>query len=258
MHVVEWLCEAIGTMLLLLGGLSAICLDFGRGSWVAAAVPSVSMRLLITGALFAGTGSLVAVSPIGRRSGAHLNPAITLAFWMTGHVHPHDVAGYWGAQVLGALAGTAAVALLWGDVARSVHFGVTHPAADLNPTLATGIELIMTAALVATILAFLSSRRLMRWTPVATWVVVTVLVWQGAPHTGTSLNPARSIGPAIVAGDFHDLWTYLLGPLLAGAAVGGLARVVPRRRPMTARLFEDERYPTSMGSLIEGQVTPGG
>lgn len=258
MHVVEWLCEAIGTMVLLLGGLSAICLDFGSGSWLTAAIPSVSIRLLITGALFAGTGSLVAVSPIGRRSGAHLNPAITLAFWVTGHVHPHDVAGYWVAQVLGAIAGTAAVGLLWGDVAGSVHDGVTQPAAGLSPAAVFLIELGMTAVLVATIIGCLSSRRLMRWTPVATWVAVTLLVWQGATHTGTSLNPARSLGPAIVGADFHHLWIYLTAPLLAGAVVGGLARMAPRLRPVTARLFEDRRYPTTMGSLSEGRLTPCG
>jgi aquaporin Z len=62
----------------------------------------------------------------GRRSGAHLNPALTLAFWITGHVHPHDVAGYWVAQFVGALAGAGLVRLMWGEVARSVGFGVTH------------------------------------------------------------------------------------------------------------------------------------
>jgi aquaporin Z len=248
----------MGTMLLMLGGLSAICLDSGHGSWVASAIPCVSTRLLITGALFGATGSLVAVSPIGRRSGAHLNPAITVAFWITGHVHPHDVAGYWAAQVGGAIAGTAVGASLWGDAARSVDFAVTRPGAGVSTAAAVGIEALMTAILVTTVLRFLSSRRLMRWTPLATWVVVTMLVWQGAPYTGTSLNPARSAGPALVAGDFRHLWVYFAGPLLGGAAAAVLSRALPRRQPMTARLFEDERYPTTMGSMLGGGVTPGG
>jgi aquaporin Z len=70
---------------------------------VASAVPSHYWRLLITGFLFACTGSLVTVSPLGRRSGAHLNPAVTLAFWTRRHVHPHDLAGYTVSQVIGAL-----------------------------------------------------------------------------------------------------------------------------------------------------------
>jgi aquaporin Z len=254
-HLVEWGCEAAGTMLLLVGGLSAVCLDFGRGSWVAAQVPSSSLRLLITGALFAATGSLIAVSPLGRRSGAHLNPAVTLAFRITGHVHPHDLAGYWVAQFAGALAGAWLVSVLWGGTAASIHFGVTHPGGGLSGAGALGVELLMTAILLVVILAFVSSRRLMRWTPLATWVVVTVLVWQGATHTGTSLNPARSAGPAIIAVDFSDLWVYFAGPLLAAAIVAGLVRLVPRWTPLTARMFNDVRYPTTMGTAVGADVT---
>jgi aquaporin Z len=249
-HVVEWLCEAASTMLLLLGGLSAVCLDFGRGSWVTGHVPSASLRLLLTGALFAGSGSLVAISPIGRRSGAHLNPAVTLAFWITGHVHRHDLAGYWVAQVGGALAGTGLVALLWGGAARSVGDGVNHPGGGLSAPAALGVEFLMTALLLTVILVFVSSRRLMHWTPLATWVVVTLLVWQGATHTGTSLNPARSAAPALVALDFRDLWLYVTAPLLAAAVVGLTVRALPAWRPLTARMFNDARYPTTMGSDV--------
>jgi aquaporin Z len=255
-HAVEWLCEAAGTMLLLIGGLSAVCLDFGRGAWIATHVPSSSLRLLITGALFAATGSLVAVSPIGRRSGAHLNPAVTLAFRITGHVHPHDLAGYWAAQLIGALAGAGVVGVLWRGTAPSVHFGVTHPGAGVSDPAAVGIEALMTAVLLCVILVFVSSRRLMHWTPLATWVAVTLLVWQGAPDTGTSLNPARSTGPAIVALDFRDLWVYFVGPLLAAVVVAVVVSLSPRWEPLTARLFNDVRYPTTMGTGIDGVAEP--
>ena len=108
-HWKPWLCEFLGTALLLAGGLSAVFLDFGAHSPIARDVPSHSLRLLITGLLFAGTGSLVALSPLGRLSGAHLNPAVTFAFWTQRKVHPHDLAGYVVAQILGAL--TAVVLL---------------------------------------------------------------------------------------------------------------------------------------------------
>jgi len=94
LHLVEWSCELLGTALLLLGGLSAVCLDFGPRSPLRGLGSSV--RLLLTGLLFAGTGSLLAISPLGRRSGAHLNPVVTLAFWTQRKVHPHDLAGYVG------------------------------------------------------------------------------------------------------------------------------------------------------------------
>ena len=109
-----WGCELLGTALLLAGGLSAVFLDFGPGSPVARAVPSISLRFLLTGTVFAGTGSLVALSPVGRLSGAHLNPAVTIAFYLQRKVHVHDLLGYVAAQLLGALVAAAGLRLAWG------------------------------------------------------------------------------------------------------------------------------------------------
>jgi aquaporin Z len=151
---------------------------------------------------------------------------------------------------------SALVRLAWGDVAASVRFGTTHPAGGLGQAGALGLELLMTAVLVVVILGFVSSRRLMHWTPLATWLIVTVLVWQGGSHTGTSINPARSTGPAVVGLDFSDLWIYLVGPMLGAATVAVTVRVLPRWRPLTARMFNDARYPTTMGSMVA--AGPGG
>ena len=249
LHIAEWTAELLGTAILVFGGLSAVVADFGTGSPVAHVLPSISPRLLLTGALFAGTGALVTVSPLGRRSGAHLNPAVTLGFWLTGHVHLHDLAGYVVSQVVGALLGATALVAVWGGAAASVHDGVTQPAAGLGEPRAAVIEALMTAALILTILVFVSSTRTMRWTPVAVWVLVTVLVWQGAPYTGTSLNPARSLGPAIVAGDWHALWVYVAGPLAGAVIAVALKRLVlPDVIPLTAKLFHRPGdSPTSLG-----------
>ena len=130
-HWAEWACELVGTALLLVGGLSAICLDFAPGSPVAAWVPGHSARLAVTGLLFAGTGSLVAVTPLGRRSGAHLNPVVTVVFWLRGHVHPHDLAGYVIAQVAGTLVGTTLVRWWWGPA--------PGPCTLASPNLATAL-----------------------------------------------------------------------------------------------------------------------
>jgi glycerol uptake facilitator-like aquaporin len=140
--------------------------------------------------------------------------------------------------------------LLWGGTDASIHFGVTHPGDGLSGLAALGVECLMTAILLGVIIASVSRRRLRHWTPLAAWVVVTILVWQGATHTGTSLNPARSTGPAIIALDDTDLWGYFAGPLLAAVAVAGTVRLVPAWRPLTARLFNDVRYPTTMGTAV--------
>jgi aquaporin Z len=249
LHLVEWSCELVGTAILVLGGLSAVVADFGPGSRVARLVPSHSWRLLITGVVFAGFGSLVAVSPLGRRSGAHLNPALSFAFWCERHLHLHDLAGYIAAQCLGALLGAGLLRLAWQSRAAGVDYGVTRPGGGLDSLEAAGVEALMTGLLVLVIFAFVSSTRTARLTPLAVWIVVAVLVWQGAPYTGTSLNPARSLGPALVAGHWADYWVYLLGPLTGAAAAVGCWTLVPRVT-LTAKLFHDSRYPSTLGSHL--------
>jgi aquaporin Z len=203
----------------------------------------------LTGIVFAGGGSLVAISPLGRRSGAHLNPAVTFAFWLERHVHPHDLAGYVVAQCTGAITGAAVVVLAWGSRAHSVSDGRTAPGAGIGPIGAAAIEAAMTAALVLTIFAMVSSKRTARWTPLAVWVLVAVLVWQVAPYTGTSLNPARSLGPDVVSGVFPALGTYLLGPLVGASGAVGVWQLVPRVT-LTAKLFHDRWSPTTMRTLL--------
>jgi aquaporin Z len=240
-HWREWSAELAGTALLLIGGLSAVTLDFGAHSRVAPLVPSHSLRLLLTGALFAGTGALIAISPLGRVSGAHLNPAVSLAFWISRKMHDHDVVAYVIAQCMGGVLGAGMVRLVWSDSA-SVGFGVTRPGPGIVPGAAAAIEAGMTAVLVLTILLFVSRMRTARWTPLAVWLVVTVLVWQGAPLTGTSLNPARSLGPAAVAMNLQNLWVYLVGPPAGALAAALLVMSRTRLRPVTAKLFHDPGY----------------
>jgi aquaporin Z len=249
-HWVEWGAEFLGTGLLLLGGLSAVCLDFGSGGAVARAVPSHSARLLITGLLFAGTGSLMAISPWGRRSGAHLNPVVTLGFWLRGHVHPHDLAGYIVAQVLGAFAGTALVRLAWGHVALSVDLGVTQPGRGLNWLAAVGVEALMTAVLVSTIFAMVASARRARWTPLVLWPVIAILVWQGAPYTGTSLNPARSLAPAALLPHWTYYEVYVAGPVLGSLVAVALFALLPDVEAVTAKLYHDTRYRSTLRSSL--------
>jgi len=255
LHLVEWSCELLGTGLLLLGGLSAVCLDFGPHSPLRGL--SSSFRLLLTGLLFAGTGSLLAISPLGRRSGAHLNPVVTLAFWTQRKVHPHDLAGYVGGQLLGAVLGTAVVAGLWGGEARAVHLGATAPGRGLTRPAAMLVEAAMTAVLVLVLLLMTSSAQTARWTALVLWPVIAVLVWQGAPYTGTSLNPARSLGPALLAPLLGPYWVYVAGPLLGGAvAVGGFA-LLRDRQVLTAKLFHDPRYRSTLGTSLTVSAAAG-
>jgi aquaporin Z len=245
-----WAAELAGTALLIFGGLSVVCIIFGRDLPVAEVLPSESARFLLLGLVFSGLNSVIAVSPLGRLSGAHLNPAVTLTFRVLGHVGRYDVAGYLVAQLLGALIGAAALRLAWGGVANSVDGGVTRTTVSLP--VAFAFEAAMTGLLIAVILFFVSSMRLARWTPLAIWPVIALLVWGGSPYTGTSLNPARSAGPAFVfATGLEPLWLYLVAPT-AGALAVALAwrRRHPTAQPKTAKLFHDRRYECSLASEL--------
>ena len=253
----EWLAEFAGTALLVFVGVSAICLDFGPGSPVAQVLPSASARLLLTGLIFAGTGSLVAISPLGRRSGAHLNPAVTLAFWIRGHVHPNDLVGYVIAQLAGAVTGAFAVSLAWRDVAAAVRTGSTVPGSGVPPLAAVGVEAFMTAALVLTIFVLLSTARTARLAPLAVWILIAALVWQVAPVSGTSLNPARSLGPAVFGGALDVYWIYVVGPVAGASAAAGLSLLLgPRLRPLTAKLFHDPAYQSVMMTELPCKRAP--
>ena len=251
-NLAEWGAELVGTAVLLLGGVSAICLDFGAGSPVATVAPSPSLRLLLTGMLFAACGSLFAISPLGRLSGAHLNPSVTFGFWLHRRIEPVDVLGYMLAQCLGALLGVGVARLAWGQALTTapVNWARTSPGHGLSAVAVAGVEALMTGVLLATIFLMVSHVRTARWTPLAVWVVVAVEVWQGAPYTGTSLNPARTLAPDLLSATFPAFWAYVAGPL-GGATLAWLAvAVLARRRALTAKLFHDPRYRSVLRSEL--------
>jgi aquaporin Z len=225
---------------------------------VAAHLTGHGARLLLTGLLFAGTGSLVALSPLGRRSGAHLNPAVTLGFYTQRKVHPHDLAGYIVAQLLGALAAVTLLRLAWGHRATALHLGATQPGHGFSALDAAGLETAMTAALVLMIFFFTSSVRTARWTPLGNLLLVAALVWQGAPYTGTSLNPARSLAPALLAPERAHLWAYIAGPLCGALLAALIFSAFRNTTTLTAKLFHDPRYGSTLGSdLPTSMPTPG-
>jgi glucose 1-dehydrogenase len=168
---------------------------------------------------------------------------VTLAFCALGRVRGTDVFGYIAAQLLGALLGAAVLRVAWRGIAESVDGGATVPSVRL--TTAFALEAAMTAVLVVVILVFVSSVSLARWTPLAIWPVIALLVWGAASYTGTSLNPARSTGPALVFARGVDvLWLYLVAPTAGALAVAFLwRRRHPGAQPKTAKLFHDPRYP---------------
>jgi aquaporin Z len=241
----SYAAELGGTFFMVAWGLSAVVFMMSASSPMNSLVPAYRVRLLLTGILFAAGGTLVVYSPLGQRSGGHLNPAVSLTFWMLGKMGGRDMALYSTAQLLGGLAGAGFVKILWGEWAASVNAGVTMPAPWISPPGAAGVELLITGSLLWVILYFVSHPTLHRWTGFAAGAWVAFLVFAEAPVTGTSLNPARSLGPAVVMDDYRDLWVYFLGPLGGAAAVALLWRpaiAAGMRSVFCAKLFHTDRY----------------
>lgn len=226
-----WVAEAAGTALLVLAIVLAVALSVAAGAPLAEALPGPGARFLAVGVLVAPFVAALALSPVGRASGAHLNPAVTLAFWVLGRLRARDLAGYIAAQLAGGLAGAAGGrALIPSTAWESIGGTVTHP--GVPAVAAFALEAGMTALLLVVILTFSSSERLARLTPLAIVPVLTAIIWLGSPWTGASINPARSEGPAIAFGDFADLWLYLMAPSIAAVVVGLGWRVT--RTPLRA------------------------
>jgi aquaporin Z len=244
LHWAEYGAELLGTAFLIFVGLGAVVFNFGKGLPMEHLIPDKSTRLLITGLLFAGSGSLVAISPLGKLSGAHINPAVSLAFWAQGKMHKHDLGGYILGQFLGAILGTVLLVLVWGKYAATVQNGMTLPGANYSIWYVFLAEVLMTFLLVLSIFIFVSNHRLMRWTPLMTWLLVATMVWLEAPISGTSLNPARSIGPALVTWLWKDQWLYCIAPPLGSllAVVAFRLLLIGKRDIKTCKLFHVPHY----------------
>jgi aquaporin Z len=209
--------ELSGTALLLFVGLSLVVVMFGEGSPMIRALPDEAWRRLITGFLFGTTGALIALSPVGKRSGAHINPAVTLAFRLMGKLDLRTTLGYVVAQLAGATLGCLPL-LAWGSMGKSVAFGATLPGAGYgNGTVLLG-EVITTFALVTLLCLFLAFRQIRAFTPAIFPPLYAFMVYAESPISGTSTNPARSLGPAIISGQWGGWWIYWVGPLVGSVA----------------------------------------
>ncbi len=243
-HLPEYLAEFFGTAIMMTLGIGAVVLMAADGSFMRELIPSENARRLITGLLFAGGATAVVLSPLGQRSGGHLNPAMTLAFWWKGQMNTADAVAYAIAQILGAMLGVYIVATLGGAAAQSVRLGITLPGEGYSVLSAFGAEFLITFLLVSLILYCVSDNRFASSTPFLAGALVAFLVFVEAPISGTSLNPARSFAPALFENDFQHHWIYWLAPMLgAVAAVTVLGRMIDSsKRPGCAKLFHTERY----------------
>ncbi len=210
--------ELIGTFMLVFAGAGAVMVDAKTQALGHVGV-AISFGLVILAGIYA----------VGHISGAHFNPAVTLGFVLTRHFPPGRALAYWLAQLLGAV---AAAAVLRGSLGNIAHVGATLPSGSQAQSFLW--ELVLTAFLMFVVMAVATDTRAVgEAAAIAIGGTIGLEAMFGGPISGASMNPARSFGPALVSGDFHALWIYVLAPL-AGAAVGALTYQLVRGQPVVA------------------------
>ena len=193
------------------------------------AIESEWLKLLLMGAAMGVTAIGLIYSPWGKRSGAHLNPAVTLSLLYLRKIAPIDAAFYVLAQFAGGLGGVcliASVVDIWLD-APAIWYVPTVPGQS-GPTLALITEGLMSAAMMAMALTTSDSPRFKRLTGVFAGLLLTVYITFGSAVSGMSINPARTVASAIPSGVWSSVWIYFVGPIVGMFFVAVLYRTLAR------------------------------
>ena len=216
---VSCLYELAGTALLVFIGLSVVIFINGEGSFVKSLMPSAEIRRYITGFLFGATGCAITLSPVGKVSGAHINPTVSVAFYLKGKMKIGHAVAYILSQVTGAVIGAWPL-LLWKEQGAGVLYGATVPG-DEGIWMAFIGEMITSFFLVAAIFFFTGHKLLRRFTPYMIPFLYCIMVGVEGAVSGTSTNAARSFGPAVIANIWTGHWIYWTAPF-AGSVLAVL------------------------------------
>jgi aquaporin Z len=206
--------ELVGTFLLVLAGAGPAVVS-------AATHVTISRAAAVTAP---GLSVLAVILATGAVSGAHLNPAVSVAFALRGDFPWRRIPGYVLAQLVGA---TLAALVLWAILGKVGGLGATKPGHGISDLQATAMEAVLTLGLVSTILG--TASRAQNLGAISAFGVAGYIVLAGlwsSPVSGASMNPARSFGPDLALADFAHYWVYLAGPLAGVLFAVGLSRLL--------------------------------
>ncbi len=237
-HWPEYLIEAWGLgMFMISAGLFTTLIEY-PGSPVSQAIADPGLRRALIGLMMGLTAITIIYSPWGRRSGAHLNPAVTLSFLILGKVARWDAVFFIVAQFLGGLLGVLLVVLFIGApfVEPPVVYVVTVPGRG-GPAIAFAAEFMISLGMMLTVLTVSNSPRFAHLTGVFAGVLVATYITFEAPLSGMSINPARSFASATAGGIWTYAWVYYSAPILGMLSAVAVYRwLSPRRGVHCAKL----------------------
>jgi aquaporin NIP len=199
----KYIAELIGTYALVLFGTGAVVVNELTKGDVTHLGICITFGLIVT----------IMIYTFGSISGTHINPAVTVGFQLAGCFGIKDVLPYIIAQVVGACMASATLVLLFSDYQGTL--GATLPAGSEMQSFI--LEIILTYFLMIVILFVSQNKDTVQYTAVAVGAIVAVEALFGGPISGASMNPARSIGPALLSGNLQHLWIYIVAPLIGAA-----------------------------------------
>lgn len=237
-HWPEYLSEAAGLGMFMLSACAFTVLLEHPASSVHRFLESAFVRRVLMGLAMGATALAIVSSPLGQRSGAHLNPAMTLNFFLLGKIRALDAFWYVAAQFAGGALGVGLAGYLIGPPIghSAVKYAVTLPG-NLGPAAAFAAEFAISMILMLTVLVVSNHRRLTRWTPYFAAALIALWITFEAPLSGMSMNPARTAGSAFSARIWNDWWIYFIAPPLGMVAAGILYR--SRGTVFCAKLHHD-------------------
>jgi glycerol uptake facilitator-like aquaporin len=249
-----WSSEFIGTIMLLLTEVLLVHLLFSDSSAIAREMPGPVARSATIGAATGVLITVLIVSPLGRRSGGHFNPAVTAAFWLLRAIPTLDALAYVVAQLLGSVAGVLLGRLILGAIVAgpAVRYAAIQPAPGWSGVMVFTGEAVSAFVLMAVVVYFLTQSQRARWTPAAVGVVVGILIVAGGASSGGSFNPARQFGPALLAHEWRHLVSYLAGPVAGAAVLALIARAVLPPQALNCALCSGFQGPTLRPVRLDG------
>jgi len=212
-HWPEYLMEAVELGLFMLSACAFSVVLYHPSSPIAQSIADGVFRRMIMGSAMGATAIAIIFSPLGKRSGAHFNPAVTWTFFRLGKIAARDAAFYTLFQFAGGVAGILLASLTLGrSIAhQSVNYAVTLPGSN-GPIGALLAEIIISFILMSVVLTVSNTKRLARWTGMFAGALVATYITIESPISGMSMNPARTLSSAVGAQVWMFLWIYFVAP----------------------------------------------